>query len=104
MRCCLPVSVLVLAPLATLGCEPKPTAPQADTAALEKKVAELARQLAELRKEVQDLRRQLQPRGEAKAEKVANPVAWGRTMNGLQAGLAPGPTDKRSYQVGDTAR
>jgi hypothetical protein len=103
MRCCLLVSVLALAPLVNLGCEPKPTTPQADTTALEKKVAELDRQLAELRKEVQDLRRQLQPKGEANAEKVAK-VAWGKAINGLQAGLALGPTDKLSYQVGDTAR
>jgi hypothetical protein len=89
MRCCLFASVLglALAPLATMGGEPQQTTPHADTSALAKKVAELERQLAELRKEVQHLRRQLQPGAEANSDKAEHPVAWGKAVNGLQAGL-----------------
>jgi hypothetical protein len=71
---------------------------------LEKKVAELERQLAELRKEVQDLRGQVQAGAAANAGKAESPVAWGKTADGLQAGLARRPADKRSYQVGDPVR
>jgi hypothetical protein len=72
--------------------------PQVDAARLEKKIIELERQLAELRKEVQDLRQELKARGKADA------VAWGKTQDGLQAGLALRTAENRSYHIGDAVQ
>jgi hypothetical protein len=99
----LTVCCLALAASAAPADEPRPAGPPADSASLEKKVADLERQLAALRKEVQDLRKQLQDVSAANAGK-AKSVVWGKTADGLQAGLALRPGDKNTCQVGDAVR
>jgi hypothetical protein len=62
MRRCLflPILWVALAPVCAEERDPLPPAPQGDTAALEKRVADLERQLASLQEELQEVRRQLQ--------------------------------------------
>lgn len=94
---------LLLAATASVG-GPQTVTPQPVTVPLEKRVAELELQVAGLRKDVDDLRQQPQGRAAADGEKTEHAVAWGKATNGLQAGLALWPADKRSFQVGETAR
>ena len=93
-----PILGLILAVSPASADDPRPADPQTDGARLEQKFAELERQLAELRREVQDLRQELQARN------GPSTAAWGKTQDGLQAGLALRSAGKHSYRVGDTVQ
>jgi hypothetical protein len=85
-----------------VGTEDQPATPDGESPALEKKVAQLERELAVVRAELETLRRQLPPAREANPEESAIPVAWGKAVNGLQAGLRY-PASQSSIALGEAA-